>query len=607
MTPKEARCSALGRQIARLDGRLAALRLASDRLARWRLAAFLTAVILSVLTLFNWGIGAWAVVTAAALIPFILLVRAHRIIEAASARHTIWRRLKQTHVARMTLDWATIPAPPTPPRLEHPFALDLDLLGERSLLHLLDTAVSQEGSARLQNWLLETDPQLATIAARQPLVAELAAMPRFRDRLSLAATQATADEKWAGQPVLDWLANGRDTAALRPVLWLLAALSLVNITLLALNLAGVLPALWPFSWLLYGLIFATRFGDAAPLFADAYFLETNLRRLGLVFGFLETYRYGRRQRVTALCAPFLDPVERPSRHLREVTKVLALAGLRQNPFLWLWLNAFMPWDLYAAYRLGQCRAALQKRLPSWLDRWFELEAVNSLATFAYLNPEAVYPRVVAEGEPLLLATAVGHPLIGDAERVGNDFCINHLGDVGIITGSNMAGKSSFLRALGVNLALAYAGGPVAAQSFQTRLFRLYTSIRVADSVTDGFSYFYAEVRRLQGLLAALDDEDERPLFFLIDEIFRGTNNRERLIGSRSFVRAVVGRRGVGLIATHDLELVKLAEERTAVHNFHFRDDVRDGQMVFDYTLRPGPCPTTNALKIMRLAGLPIDG
>jgi DNA mismatch repair ATPase MutS len=157
----------------------------------------------------------------------------------------------------------------------------------------------------------------------------------------------------------------------------------------------------------------------------------------------------------------------------------------------------------------------------------------------------------------------------------------------------------------VSLVLANCGGPVVADTFQARLCRLYTSIRVADSVTDGFSYFYAEVRRLQGLLAALQKEDERPLFFLIDEIFRGTNNRERLIGSRSFARALVGGYGVGLIATHDLELVKLAEESAAIHNYHFRDDVAEGQMIFDYTLRPGPCPTTNALKIMRLAGLPV--
>jgi DNA mismatch repair ATPase MutS len=189
--------------------------------------------------------------------------------------------------------------------------------------------------------------------------------------------------------------------------------------------------------------------------------------------------------------------------------------------------------------------------------------------------------------------------------VNNDFRAASLGSIYIITGSNMAGKSSFLRTLGVNLALAYAGGPVFARAFETRLFRLYTSIRVADSVTDGFSYFYAEVRRLQGLLAALNGEDERPLFFLIDEIFRGTNNQERLIGSQSYVKALVGGNGVGLIATHDLELAKLADGSPQIRNFHFRDGVADGRMVFDYRLHPGPCPTTNALKIMALAGLPV--
>lgn len=609
MTPKEARRHALTRQIARLDGRLAALRRTSDALARWRLGSFLAAVGLSAYSLLTWGIWAWVGVTAVAILPFILFVRAHRSIEEAVGRHDIWRRIKQTHVARMSLDWSQIPAAsPVSPRLDHPFALDLDLVGDHSLLQLLDTAVSLEGSQRLSGWLLDTNPQLIHIAARQPLVAELAAMPRFRDKLALYATLATADdgEKWPGQRILAWLESRAEARSVRPALWVLSGLAVVNLGLLALNLAGVLPVLWPYSWLVYALIYAARSRDIPAVFEDAYFLEKNLRRLGTVFGFLETYRYGRRTQVAALCAPFLAARERPSAHLRAVTKVLTLAGLRQNPFLWLWLNALMPWDLFVADRLDACRRALRTRLPGWLDRWFELEALNSLATFAYLNPETSYPDIRVDGGPLLAVTAVGHPLIGHPGRVCNDFRIAHLGDIAIITGSNMAGKSSFLRTLGVNLVLAYAGGPVVAQSFAAQLFRLYTSIRVNDSVTDGFSYFYAEVRRLQGLLAALEEADERPLFFLIDEIFRGTNNRERLIGSQSFVQALVGGRGVGLIATHDLELVKLADENTAVSNFHFRDDVVDGQMVFDFRLRPGPCPTTNALKIMRLAGLPVN-
>lgn len=614
---KEARRRALERQIARLESRLMALRQLSERYSRWRLLSFMAALLAALVALWQGGIEAWAVVTAVAFIPFVVLVAAQRRLAAGVTRYEIWLRLKKSHVARQNLDWAQLPAAsPIPARLDHPFALDLDLVGERSVGRLLDTAVSQEGSDRLQVWLLESDPQLATIAARQPLVAELAAMPRFRDKLTLHATLATAvvtePEKWPGQRILDWLAeqaNGEHVsdAALRRWLGLLALLSGINITLLLLHWIGALPALWPFSWALYGLLFILRLRDVAPLFADAYFLEKHLRRLGVVFNFLETYRYGRRKQVAALCAPFLVEGERPSRHLRQVTTVLALAGLRQNPFLWLWLNALVPWDFYVAHRLRRCQAALQKRLPGWLDRWFELEALHSLATFAYLNPETIYPDIGETGGPLLAATAVGHPLIPAEQRVCNDFRVDNLGDIAIITGSNMAGKSSFLRALGVNLALAYAGGPVVASGFQVRLFRLYTSIRVADSVTDGFSYFYAEVRRLQGLLAALAAADQRPLFFLIDEIFRGTNNRERLIGSRAYVEALLGGQGVGLIATHDLELAKLAEAHTAVRNFHFRDDVVDGQMFFDYMLRPGPCPTTNALKIMRLAGLPVDG
>jgi DNA mismatch repair ATPase MutS len=159
--------------------------------------------------------------------------------------------------------------------------------------------------------------------------------------------------------------------------------------------------------------------------------------------------------------------------------------------------------------------------------------------------------------------------------------------------------------VGINLALAYAGGPVDAGFFQARLFRLFSSMMVSDSVTNGISYFYAEVKRLKTLLSALESDHPLPLFFFIDEIFRGTNNRERFIGSQSYVQALVGQHGVGLISTHDLELARLAEQFSQVTNYHFRDDFAAGQMVFDYVLRPGPCPTTNALKIMQMEGLPV--
>ncbi|PID87163.1 MAG: hypothetical protein CSB13_00735 [Chloroflexi bacterium] len=609
MIQKQKRRAAIQRQIKRVDNQLSDWQRISDQLMRLRLTVFLVGVITAVIVLFQWGVWYWFGVSVVVIVAFSLTVKWHRHVETSMSRFRIWRQIKQTHLARMNLSWADLPTPADfdlPPA--HPFALDLDLVGERSVLQLVDTAVSVEGSKRLAGWLLETEPDLEMTRSRQAAVADLAKMTLFRDKLSLHSALATEamGEKWPGRRVLLWLDSQNDGQSLGTVLWLLAGLSLVNISLLLLYLAGYVPPLFLVSWALYGVIFALRSGDAAPIFEDAYFLEKSLRRLGVVFRFLETARLGESDRVRTVCAPFLDEVERPSAYLRRITKLLTLAGLRQNPFLWLLLNGLVPWDIFVSEQLHGCKQELQTRLPVWLDAWCELEALCSLATLAYLNPETIFPTMALAAERPFFTKAIGHPLLLDETRICNDFQIDELGAVDIVTGSNMAGKSSFLRTLGVNFCLAYAGGPVFAQQFETRLFRIYTSIRVADSVTDGFSYFYAEVRRLAGLLTALSKDDERPLFFLIDEIFRGTNNRERLVGSQAYIKALVGQPGVGLIATHDLELVKLADARPLVRNFHFRDGVENGRMTFDYILHPGPCPTTNALKIMELAGLPVE-
>jgi DNA mismatch repair ATPase MutS len=170
----------------------------------------------------------------------------------------------------------------------------------------------------------------------------------------------------------------------------------------------------------------------------------------------------------------------------------------------------------------------------------------------------------------------------------------------------MAGKSTFIKTVGTNLCLGYAGAPVCAERWLSVPFRLHTCIRITDSIVDGFSYFYAEVKCLKALLNALESDDPLPLLYLIDEIFRGTNNRERLLGSRAFIRALVGKEGIGLLATHDLELAGLADRYAQLQNYHFKDAVADGRLVFDYRIHPGPSPTTNALRIMQMEGLPVE-
>ncbi len=609
---KTSRQHILQRHIDRLDRRAQQLRGQSNRLAWLRAAVFFGGLALTGVVAYFTGPG-WltGLVLLLTLVGFGLVVAAHRRLDESLARYEGLRQVKRATLARMNLDWPHIPTITRPaPRYEHPFEADLDIVGDHSLHHLLDTAVTLEGSRRLRAWLTDPTPDLARTHERQHLVRELAPRFRLRDRLIVNATVATDSHKvWNARQLIEWLGRSTESQAIRRWLFVFSPFVAVNLTLLLLERLGWLPPLWQATFLIYFILLYARSNLTEGAFHDAMTLRDTLQQLGAVSTVLERFAYGGTPHLKTLCHPFLDPADRPSGHIARINRIIISVGLRQNPFMWLLLNAIFPWDFFFAAQLNRCRATLAHRVPFWLDRWAEVEALCSLANLAYLNPAYTWPTVSeidpSQPGPIFQATALGHPLLPDGERVCNNFTLEGLGELALITGSNMAGKSTFLRTVGLNLALAYAGGPVNATMLQTGLFRLFTAIKISDSVIDGISYFYAEVKRLKRLLVELEDEQALPLFFFIDEIFRGTNNRERFIGSQAYIRAVVGRRGVGLLSTHDLELTKLAAEMPPVKNYHFRDDVVGEAMVFDYKLHPGPCPTTNALKLMALEGLPV--
>jgi hypothetical protein len=519
-------------------------------------------------------------------------------------------------MARMKLDWQRLPEAAEQPGTAYPLELDFDLVGERSLHRLLNTAVTVEGRERLREYLRCHPPQMAEIARRQAIVRELVPLALFRGRLVVDGRLAAETEKVTAVRLTEWLAAHMDRMPWGKWLLVLAGLAVLNIFLWLINQWGALPPWWMATLAVYALLFlwVTRYlGDT---FREAMAMQAALEQLLVVFAHLEDWNYERQPHLAQLCRPFLEGETRPSQSLRQVGRVVNGAGVRGNPLLWLLLNTVIPWDVYFAWRLQRAKRALAATLPGWLESWFALEGLCALANLAYLNPHYAFPQLTSgETAFCLQARELGHPLLGDEDKIGNDFAIRESGQIFLFTGSNMAGKSTFLRTVGVNLCLAYAGGPVSAAELVTRLFRLYSCMRITDSVTDGISYFYAEVKCLKGLLEAVESRqtmdggreqgDTRPLLYFIDEIFRGTNNRERLIGSRSYIRALAGQEAIGMIATHDLELARLADEIAAVENYHFREEVVDGRMVFDYTLRPGPSPTTNALKIMALEGLPV--
>ena len=603
------------RHLARLARRTSRHADRSRQLAYIRLGLFLGSVALATIAYQSGNQGLGAGLLAVGLVAFAVVAHQHSKVERSIRRYRRWMEIKRGHLARMQHDWENIPLPPTtPPVAGHPFETDLNITGPRSLLHLIDTSVSAEGSSRLREWLLQREANPAVIEFRATLVRQLLPRSLFRDRLTLAGILASrkTEERWIGAEFIAWLQAHTNKKSLIPWLVALLLLSGVTVGLLALALLNILPALWPFSLGLYAVLYMARGKDYRELYSDALDLDQHLRRFGAVLLHLERFGYAGAPDLAKLCQPFCNPARRPSARLRGVGRIIAAASVQGNPLARLLFNIALPWDYWFAWRLAQEQQKIREDVPVWLDIWHELEALCSLANLADLNPEFTFPEILDPSQnslpsPLIVAAGIGHPLLARDARVANDYRVDQPGTLAIVTGSNMSGKSTMLRTLGVNLALAYAGGPVCASQLRVAPMRLFTCINVTDSVNDGISYFYAEVRRLRDLLAALRQPHQQPLFFLIDEIFRGTNNRERLIGSRSYVRALLGGNGAGLISTHDLELVHLAEEEPSISNLHFREEIHNGRMTFDYRLRTGPCPTTNALEIMRMEGLPVEG
>ena len=636
-TKNAARRKALETHLRRIEKRLQQLERERRRFSKYRPLIFLAGVILA-----YWlGWMPFMIATVLISIEAFYYNRLGKVMH----RHQLWRTIKTTQLARLNLDWAHIPEPPAQtPIPNHPFESDLNLTGAYSLHHLVDTAISLEGSHRLRDWLLQTCPDPQQIATRQQIIRELVPLARFRDKL-LLNFQLVSREQLDGAKLLHWLQVPTPSQAVRRALLASIALAAANLFLFSGYSFGWLPGYWVLSFAFYVVLYLSLQGVLGRSFDAIMLLYDELGKFRAILRYLETYPYGQNTHLQRLCAPFLNRQTRPSKQLRKITWLVTGISLRINPVLGMLLNLTVPWDLFFADQIQRCQTQCAGQFRAWLNAWSELEALVSLANFAYLHPDYVFPEILTAppltppdsggerkgGErergnedfpplltqergqgvrwphqPLFQAAALGHPLISAAKKVCNDFALKELGEMTLITGSNMAGKSTFLKTIGVNLCLAYTGGPVNAATFQTRLFRVFTCMQIHDSITDGLSFFYAEVKRLKALLEALHAENQPPVLFLIDEIFRGTNSRERLIGSRAYIHHLAAQPGVGLIATHDLELGQLAEQIPGLTNAHFRDDVTDGKMVFDFRLHPGLCPTTNALKIMRLEGLPVE-
>ncbi len=478
----------------------------------------------------------------------------------------------------------------------HPYAVDLDLFGRGSLFDLICSARTRSGQECLACWLLN-GADIADILERQAAVDDLRSRLDFREDLALLAentsVEASVLETW-GEAPLQFDAT-----------WLWPAT-------LALAAAGVatLLAWWPFRVsaapflvvLAVGQVFLTLVRRRLALALQG--VERSAAELEALSGLLS------RLERESFDAPLLRRLRAeldsggaaPSTQIKRLVTLIDWLKVQSSIFL-VPIARILLWSVHFAIAIDRWRGTNGSRLRVWLRVAGEFEALSSLAGFAYENPDYPFPELVPAG-PVFEAERIGHPLLPAAEAVCNDVNLNADAKLYIVSGSNMSGKSTLLRTVGVNTVLALAGAPVRAGRLRLAPLQIGASLRTQDSLQGGVSRFYAEIVRLRQIVELA--EHAPPLLFLLDEILHGTNSHDRLIGAEAIARSLVKQGAIGFVTTHDLALACI-ESDPDLHalNVHFEDQLVDGKMSFDYQLRPGVVAKSNALELMRAVGLDV--
>ena len=586
---------------ARLADRAAmvsALAKRHDRLASGRLAiAALAAVI-------GWGAfgqglwsGWWLVVPAAG---FLGLALVHDRVLAALDRARRAVGVYERGLARIEDRWSGTGATGAEYLLpDHPYAADLDLFGEGSLFQLLSAARLHAGEETLANWLLAPAVP-AAIAARQTAVEDLRGRVDLREQLALT-----------GESVSAWL----DTAGLAhwgaqpPVLsrtWprvVAVFLALFNLAAMGAGFAFDASPAWAALAVVCSVAFSMIWRQRVhQVIASVNAPARHLRLLSEVLALVESERVSA-PHLAALHARLAATGDTASHRIAQLTRLVDLLESRQNQ-VFAPIALLLLWGTQLAWAIEGWRRRSGPSLAEWVAVAGEFEALSSLAGYAFEHPADPFPDIVAGG-PLIDGVALAHPLLPADRVVPNDVELGRDARVLVVSGSNMSGKSTLLRTVGVNVVLALTGAPVRAQRMVVSPVAVGATLRIQDSLQAGKSRFFAEITRLKQIVDLASGPI--PVLFLLDELLAGTNSHDRRLGAAGIVQGLVDKGAIGLVTTHDLALAEVVSD-LGVHarNVHFSDTFEDGQMRFDYRMREGVVRTSNALALMRSIGLAVD-
>ncbi|MBL0328445.1 MAG: hypothetical protein IPP64_03265 [Bacteroidetes bacterium] len=482
---------------------------------------------------------------------------------------------------------------------QHHFISDLDIFGRKSIFQILNRTSTYTGRTKLANWLTYPFMDKETILARQEAIKELSSKPEWNHEFIALGFQNK--EKATDKEVIEeWLneKNTFSTLFLKISCVVLPILSITSIVLFFIGLINETP---------FTLLFFIQLGIIGAYTKRINKIHDNLSRK---FDSIEKYRQlisiiekesFNSTLLSKLKSVFVNENTSASKNIKELKSLTDKLDARMNIVVAILLNGILLWDINVMCGIENWRKKNKDLFMKWVDAIGEFDAFISLGMYAHNNPSYVFPEVETN-HFIIVAENLGHPLIQDTVLVKNNYSISQAPKVDLLTGANMAGKSTFLRTIGVNLTIAMIGAPVCASRYKFSPIHLFTSLRTNDSLQENESFFYAELKRLH--LLTEQYEQGKQVFFLLDEILKGTNSKDQHAGSEALIKKILRLNGVGIVATHDVELSKLsAQFPEQVRNLCFEITIKDNKLNFDYKLSEGVCSTMNASFLMKTMGI----
>lgn len=525
------------------------------------------------------------------------------------------KEINEDEILRLANKLAKFPSGQAFVKKDHPYVADFDIFGSHSLFRLIDRTTTESGSAMLAEWLSEPATK-DVILKRQEAVKELTPKLDWRQEFQSSGMHFS-NKKSDYNKLLSWVG--------KPVQLLPNQYKYLTVSIL-LSIVSTSTAVY----FLYNLFYIADFSGyyIIPLLISLLINRLVLKRVrpiaeeiidnthvntGTLGGYqtLITKIEGEKfdsEILNRLQSDFSKNSYSASKEINKLRKILEMfqgKGTRRSigkNDIYTLFNSFWFFDVYLILLTEKWKNRNSPFLLFWASAVSEFEVLSSLAGFSYSNPTFTFPEI-RENFYVIDFEELGHPLILSQNRVCNDFTLNGKGEIALITGSNMAGKSTFLRTVGVNLVLALMGAPCCAKSGRVSPMKIFTSMRTQDNLEEGISSFYAELKRIEQLLQLI--ESGEAIFFLLDEMFKGTNSQDRYKGGASLIKQLSELNAFGIISTHDLELAKLTVNQSTVANFSFNSEIQGGEIIFNYALTKGICTDFNASELMKKSGIKI--